>query len=164
LWPYFTVCIVPDFAASLKLPTYAGNFVHFSDVALACARRVIAAAVADRGENFEDIPNTHGITKRWEKLRGAAVTLQTDWSIQHFVAAEKIFSTFRVFKFRRALALWMTIEVMLTMSFERARAKSFCRRGKILILIIWTWHCQPHINMKLWTLSASHLMTHLLLE
>jgi len=79
--------------------------VHFSDVALACARRVIASAVAERGEAFEELPNTHGIAKRWEKLRGAAVTLQTDWSIQHFVAAETIWSTFRVFKLRRALAL-----------------------------------------------------------
>lgn len=74
-------------------------------MALACARRVISAAVAERGGNFEDIPNTHGIAKRWEKLRGAAVTRQTDWSIQHFVAAETIFSTFRVFKLRRSLAL-----------------------------------------------------------
>jgi len=93
------------FVASLRLPTYAGNFVHFSDVALACARRVIADAVRDRGGNFEEIPNTHGIVKRWEKLRGAAVTLQTDWSIQHFVAADTIVSTFRVFRFRRSLAL-----------------------------------------------------------
>jgi len=79
--------------------------VHFNDVALACARRVIAAAVAERGGNFEEIPNTHAIAKRWEKLRGAAVTRQTDWGIQHFVAAETHFATFRVFKFRRELAL-----------------------------------------------------------
>lgn len=92
-------------AASLRLPTYAGNYVHFSDVALACARRVIAAAIAERGDSFEDIPNTHAIAKRWEKLRGAAVTLQTDWTIQHFVAAEAIASAFRVFRFRRSLAL-----------------------------------------------------------
>jgi len=91
--------------ASLRLPTYTGNTCHFADVSLACARRVIAAAIAERGQSFDEVPNTHAIAKRWEKLRGIAVTQQTDWSIQHFVAAECLWSTFRVFRLRRALAL-----------------------------------------------------------
>lgn len=102
MWPARSAVFA---AASLRLPTYAGNFVHFNDVSLACARRVIAAAIAERGLAFDEVPNTHGIARRWEKLRGAAVALQTDHSIQHFVAAEAIASTFRVFRLRRALAV-----------------------------------------------------------
>lgn len=93
-------------AASLRVPTYPGNFVHMADVALACARRAIAAAVAARGEApLAELPNTHALSKRWERLRGPASRLQTDLSLQHFVAADTILAAFRAFRLRRALAV-----------------------------------------------------------
>lgn len=93
------------FVASLRLPIYAGGFVHFSDVCLACTRRVVAAAAEERGARLAEVPNTHAIAKMWERARQAASQLQTDWSIQHYVGAEAIYETFRVFKLRRGLAL-----------------------------------------------------------
>lgn len=96
---------VNRFILAMRLPTFMGRFVHFSDVSLACARRVLAESMAQRGVAFFDTPNTHAVAKRWEKLRGGAITLQSDFGTQHYLAAESIATAFRVFRFRRALAL-----------------------------------------------------------
>lgn len=96
---------VNRFILGMRLPTFMGRFVHFSDVSLACARRVLAESMAQRGVAFADTPNSHAIAKKWEKLRGGAVTLQSDFGTQHYLAAESIVTAFRVFRFRRELAL-----------------------------------------------------------
>jgi hypothetical protein len=89
----------------MRLPTFIGRFVHFSDVSLACARRVLMDSMAQRGQAFSETPNSHAIAKRWEKLRGQAITLQSDFGAEHYLAAEGIRTAFRVFRFRRNLAL-----------------------------------------------------------
>jgi hypothetical protein len=89
----------------MRLPTVLGRFVHFSDVSLSCARRVLKESLAQRGQVFADTPNSHAVAKRWEKLRGQAATLQSDFGAEHYVAAEEIRSAFRVFRFRRNIAL-----------------------------------------------------------
>ena len=96
---------VNKFILALRLPTFMGRFVHFSDVSLACARRVLAESMAQRGLAFAETPNSHALAKRWEKLRGGAVTLQSDFGTEHYLAAESIVAAFRVFRFRRELAL-----------------------------------------------------------
>jgi hypothetical protein len=96
---------INKFILAMRLPTFLGRFVHFSDVSLACARRVLAESQAQRGLAFSETPNSHAVAKKWEKLRGGAVTLQSDFSTQHYLAAESIAVAFRVFRFRRALAL-----------------------------------------------------------
>lgn len=65
-------------------------------------------SMVHRGQVFAETPNTHAIAKRWEKLRGQAVTLQSDFGAEHYVAAEEIRAAFRVFRFRRNLALQST--------------------------------------------------------
>ena len=96
---------VNKFILALRLPTFMGRFVHFADVSLACARRVLSESMAQRGLAFLETPNSHAVAKRWEKLRGGATTLQSDFGTQHYLAAESIVTAFRVFRFRRALAL-----------------------------------------------------------
>jgi hypothetical protein len=48
-------------AESLELPTYTGHTVHFMDVVLALARRVIANELREKGGIFEELPPNHTV-------------------------------------------------------------------------------------------------------
>ena len=92
---------VNRFILAMRLPTFLGRFVHFSDVSLACARRVLAESMAQRGVTFSETPNTHAVAKRWEKLRGGAVTLQSDFGTQHYLGKCEIDERYgKIFRFR----------------------------------------------------------------
>jgi len=47
--------------------------LHFSDVARACARRVIANAVRDRGDEWVELPEDHTVERKWHDMRRNSV-------------------------------------------------------------------------------------------
>ena len=89
----------------MDIPTYAGNLVHFSDVAIATAKRVLAQSEEDL--ELMELPPGHSVTQRWETLRGASGVQRTSHGIAHIYAARAIWDTFRTFKFRQQMALDM---------------------------------------------------------
>jgi hypothetical protein len=71
----FAVCATATpCAESLELPTYTGHTVHFMDVVLALARRVIANELREKGGIFEELPPNHTVrVMRSSAERGAPV-------------------------------------------------------------------------------------------
>lgn len=117
----------------MRIPTYGGTMLHFSDVARACARRVIATAVQERGDEWEELPEDHTVERKWQELRRSSITRvmrsrrnvlgpdamlsdaeigadgagsigRKPYGIQHIYAARAISDTFRCWRFRWKLA------------------------------------------------------------
>lgn len=91
--------------ASLKMPAYAGpdgQRVHFLDIAKALGRIVFVASLQQRGLNFEEVPESHAVHRRWKKLKAKDTgNVNTEYNVEHVYAALTIRDTMATFRFRK---------------------------------------------------------------
>lgn len=87
--------------AHMNLPAYSGNRVHFADVAKGVARLVFEELLRERGEELQEIPESHGIVKKWKKLKEKGGVEETKFSVRHMFAAQTIAETVAVYRFRK---------------------------------------------------------------
>lgn len=66
--------------------------------------QVVNNALTSRGQQLEDIPDSHNVNKRWNRLKGEqSDSNDGSYSLAHVTAAELVSSAFRVFTFRQTL-------------------------------------------------------------
>ena len=106
-------------SGKLRIRTYLGGLVHFSDVAIACARKVISESKPFRGHVIHDLPHTHAVVRKYNSWRNGDTEQVTkhldadeedveyhkqhDFLVKHGRAAHIIQETFRCFSFRKDL-------------------------------------------------------------
>lgn len=79
--------------------------MHFSDVLRGASKLALAADIAARGDTLQDIPDSHGVHAKWERLKAKTKSIMSRYTAQQLLAAEQIADTFNVFAFRRSLAI-----------------------------------------------------------
>lgn len=98
--------------SKLRIPMYKRGGdeprVYFSDVVLACARRIVEDELKGKGATdvYLDLPAEHRANKAWKK-KFKKLKHVTDkdivYNIQHYAAVYKLLSAYHCYKFRKQM-------------------------------------------------------------
>lgn len=95
--------------AKMKIPMYKRDNgeprVYFSDVVLACAKRIVEDDLREKGnDNFNiDLPPQHRAVKAWKKKYRNMKRIDgkdIEYDVRHYYAVLKLIKAYEIFKFR----------------------------------------------------------------
>lgn len=99
--------------AKMKLPMYKRGDgeprVYFSDVVLACAKRIVEDDLREKGnDDFNiELPPQHRAVKAWKKkYKGMKHLEGTDieYNIRHYYSVFQLMTAYQLYKFRETMA------------------------------------------------------------